>query len=252
MEPVHTLDTFAGIQFDSYTPAAALLIPVLAQMDFGDPELNSAAQWLTQWSDYQSAARSPQAALFSVFWTRLMHLALDELPIYEGAHALYLMSNMLNGLHPLWANTERGYGFGSRDQVLGDALRETLDWMNQQFGTTRDQWNWGNLHMTHFTTLLPEQFETSGLFDRQVPTDGGWGTVNTSEWDIASENYSVTKIPSMRMILDVSDFDRSLYINSTGESGDPRNPHYDDMISIWQNGGYQGTSTTVTTLVIHP
>jgi penicillin amidase len=42
----------------------------------------------------------------------------------------------------------------------------------------------------------------------------------------------------MRMIVDLSDFDKTLGIHPTGQSGHPFHPHYDDFIEMWLNGEY--------------
>ena len=45
-------------------------------------------------------------------------------------------------------------------------------------------------------------------------------------------------IPSMRQIIDLSDLNASLTINTTGQSGHPYNRHYDDLIELWANLEY--------------
>ena len=39
-------------------------------------------------------------------------------------------------------------------------------------------------------------------------------------------------------VLDLSDWDKSVMTNVPGESGDPRSPHYDDLIDDWREGKY--------------
>jgi penicillin amidase len=39
------------------------------------------------------------------------------------------------------------------------------------------------------------------------------------------------------MVLDVGDWDRSLAMNSPGQSGDPRSPHYRDLFQAWARDG---------------
>ena len=41
-----------------------------------------------------------------------------------------------------------------------------------------------------------------------------------------------------RMLIDLGDFDRSLAIHATGQSGHTNHPHYDDMIPMWAAGAY--------------
>ena len=43
-------------------------------------------------------------------------------------------------------------------------------------------------------------------------------------------------MPSMRQVVDLSDFDASTWVNLTGASGHAYNPHYADQIDAWVNG----------------
>ena len=40
------------------------------------------------------------------------------------------------------------------------------------------------------------------------------------------------------MLIDLGDFDRSLAIHTTGQSGHINHDHYDDMIPMWVAGRY--------------
>jgi penicillin amidase len=62
-----------------------------------------------------------------------------------------------------------------------------------------------------------------------VPNANGWSWNNPAQ---------ITGHVSMRMIVDFSDFSNSLAIHSTGQSGHPYHPHYDDMIQMWIEGQY--------------
>ncbi len=41
---------------------------------------------------------------------------------------------------------------------------------------------------------------------------------------------------TFRMILDVGEWDRSLAINSPGQSGVPSSPHFGDLLESWSQG----------------
>ena len=38
---------------------------------------------------------------------------------------------------------------------------------------------------------------------------------------------------SWRVVVDVGEWDDSLFINSPGQSGDPASPHYSDLFRLW-------------------
>ena len=67
-------------------------------------------------------------------------------------------------------------------------------------------------------------------------------------------------VPSMRMVLDIGDWDRSLFSLPGGQSGNPLSPHYDDLLPAWLEGtgvpipwtGEAVEAATVETLVLKP
>ena len=42
--------------------------------------------------------------------------------------------------------------------------------------------------------------------------------------------------PSMRMVLDVGNWDENLFALPGGQSGNPLSPHYDDQFGLWAEG----------------
>jgi len=53
-----------------------------------------------------------------------------------------------------------------------------------------------------------------------------------------SKPYPVSHLTSQRLIVDLSDFQRSVTMHTTGQSGHPFHRHYDDMIDPWRNIEY--------------
>jgi penicillin amidase len=44
--------------------------------------------------------------------------------------------------------------------------------------------------------------------------------------------------PSVRVMVDVGNWDNSRAVNHPGQSGDPDSPHYRDLAPMWRNGQY--------------
>ncbi|NUM49418.1 MAG: penicillin acylase family protein, partial [Anaerolineales bacterium] len=77
----------------------------------------------------------------------------------------------------------------------------------------------------------------NSLFNRgPYPSSGGSSIVNATGWSAAREEntYNVRNVPSMRMIVDLSNLQNSLTIHLTGQSGHPASPHYADMTDLWR------------------
>lgn len=64
---------------------------------------------------------------------------------------------------------------------------------------------------------------------------GGEAAVDATGWNAAG-GYEVVWVPSMRMVLNVGDWDKSRWINLTGASGHAFSAHYTDQTDKWVNG----------------
>src|SRR5690606_32922877 len=64
---------------------------------------------------------------------------------------------------------------------------------------------------------------------------GGEATVNATGWNAAG-GYGVVWVPSMRMVVNLDDFDKSRWINLTGASGHAYSAHYVDQTDKWAKG----------------
>lgn len=151
-----------------------------------------------------------------------------------------------------------------RSSALRLAAEQATAELARLQGSDQSKWNWGDLHalpLTHGT------FGTSGitiverLFNRgPYPTGGGSGVVNATGWSLDGDGYATTTVPSMRMVVDLSDWDASSWINLTGTSGHAFHPHYVDQAADWAEGTQRPwpytpaavEQATVDTLTLHP
>ncbi|PJF28071.1 MAG: hypothetical protein CUN53_01700 [Phototrophicales bacterium] len=63
--------------------------------------------------------------------------------------------------------------------------------------------------------------------------------INATSWSVSEDDYTARALPSFRLIVDLHNPDASLSVNSTGSSGHPYSPYYDDQIAIWLAGDYK-------------
>ena len=71
------------------------------------------------------------------------------------------------------------------------------------------------------------------IFNRgPFPTGGNWNTVNSGAY-YADKAYAMGLGPAYRIISDPADWDASLSIIPSGQSGQPFSPHYADQIESW-------------------
>lgn len=239
----HSPLTFKTIQGDNKSISAEELLPYLAQINFDDRLLNDARDWLLTW-DYQMHMDSPQAALYAQFWASLVaHLYNDQ---FAGLHRATGNDNELRATYLLmddptniwWDNINTPDIVETRDDILKIAFAEGYANTLTTLGEDRTAWRWGALHTATFVNLplgrsgvpLAENLVNRG----PVAASGGGEIINATSWNAGSGGFKVNSVPSMRMILDFSNFDNSLSIHTTGQSGNPASPHYDDMIDLWR------------------
>jgi penicillin G amidase len=112
------------------------------------------------------------------------------------------------------------------------AMDRALVMLTERLGEHPPDWTWGSLHHTVFHHQLAALPVLRRLLDRSVPRDGGPYTVNVA-WSSSSAPFRNHWGPSYRQVLDPSDWDASRFMHTTGQSGHPASPHYDDLIESW-------------------
>jgi penicillin G amidase len=119
------------------------------------------------------------------------------------------------------------------------------------------RWSWGRMH----TATFEEQTigASSGIGplewyfnDGPVAVPGAAGTPNAQYYRFRNaypdpadpsfvpvgidELFAVTNLPSYRLLIDMTDLDGARIITTTGQSGNPFDRHYNDMIDHWRLG----------------
>jgi penicillin amidase len=76
-------------------------------------------------------------------------------------------------------------------------------------------------------------------FNRERVMDGGAFTLLRADHRMAAERpYAAVHGAGYRGIYDLADADSSLYMISTGQSGNMYSRYYDDLLPLWADGGY--------------
>lgn len=237
-----TAGTMRDIQMDSANGLAPVLVPHLLRAGAGVPD---ARELLGNW-DFGQGRDSASAAYFNAVWRHLLRRTFDdELP--EGGRAgggdrWYEVVRALLGKPDdrWWDDVRTKERTETRDDVLVAAMADAGKELRAALGDSPKDWRWGDLHTLELTN---ETFGTSGigpiewLFNRgPLKLAGGKDAVDATGWD-ATEGYQVDWVPSMRMVADLADLDRSRWVNLTGASGHAFHANYDDQAEIWADGG---------------
>ncbi|MFD8411723.1 penicillin acylase family protein [Streptomyces sp. NPDC059650] len=127
----------------------------------------------------------------------------------------------------------------TRDELFARAMVDARWELTAKLGKDQSTWSWGRMHQL---TLKNQTIGTQGPdFLRFVLNRGPWNlgggeaTVNATGWNAAG-GYGVTWVPSMRMVVNLADLDKSRWINLTGASGHAYHDNYTDQTTLWAKG----------------
>ncbi|MGW0626587.1 penicillin acylase family protein [Streptomyces sp. NPDC002758] len=127
----------------------------------------------------------------------------------------------------------------NRDQLFARAMIDARWELTSKLGKDMDTWSWGRLHRLF---LKNQTLGTAGPGFLQYALNrgpwklsGGEATVNATGWNAAG-GYGVVWVPSMRMVVNLDDLDKSRWINLTGASGHAFSAHYTDQTDKWASG----------------
>ncbi|MGW3665663.1 penicillin acylase family protein [Streptomyces sp. NPDC005141] len=127
----------------------------------------------------------------------------------------------------------------TRDELFGRAMQDARWELTAKLGKDIDTWSWGRLHRLFLKnqTLGTEgpRFIQYMLNRGPWKLSGGEATVNATGWNAAG-GYGVVWVPSMRMVVNLGDLDKSKWINLSGASGHAYSAHYTDQTDLWAKG----------------
>ncbi|MER6048058.1 penicillin acylase family protein [Streptomyces sp. NPDC001793] len=153
-----------------------------------------------------------------------------------------VVRNILDDPNNAWWKTDDrpGHpGLKNRDELLAQAMKDARYELTSKLGKNIDNWTWGRLHQMDLKNQTLGKDGPGFLQDllNRGPWNlgGGEAAVDATGWN-ASGGYQVTWVPSMRMVVNLADLDKSRWINLTGASGHAYHAHYYDQTDKWAKG----------------
>nr|WP_202881549.1 penicillin acylase family protein [Pedococcus badiiscoriae] len=248
--------TMSAIQGDTRSQFAPTLVKALLKVDLGRDDFTKQAQDLLRGWDYTNPVGSSDsgaaAAYYNAVWSSLLNLTFDdELPkdlrADGGGQWMQAVSVLLTKPRSAWWDDKRTPGVTeSESEILRKALVDARLQLTKQLGKDPHDWQWGKLHQLTLTHQVLGGADVPGivsmLFNRgPMDMPGGSAIVDANGWDASvgldggdtSKAFDVDWAPSMRMVVDLGNLDKSHWVNQTGNSGHAFAPHYNDQSQAW-------------------
>ncbi len=239
----HSLETFASIQHDQTSLMAREFLPYLREVA-AETTLEKAAQAeLLSWDGVMDKDKAAPL-IFSAWYRELAKLMYsDELAEtfedYYGFHPLFVSDVLAEKTKTPWCDDTRTPAEESCDFIEVKAFKEAVVYLSTTFGDDVSKWQWGNAHYAHSDHAVLTNTPLGRFFDIKIPNGGDAFTVNAARFGIGNEEpFTQTNGPGYRALYDFSNLDASLFIHTTGQSGNPLSGHYKDFAETWRDGRY--------------
>ena len=221
-----TVEDFQQLQHDETSLPARQLVALLED---SPARATAGAEVFDGW-DFVLGTDSNAAALFQAWLKRIpSHFVASQVPPSdrELVGRYIQLPRVISGLGGL-SPEERG-------SVLGTALEEAYEEMVSSFGADPAGWRWGAMHRIGFRHPLANSSDRRRAFNlAEVERGGDRFTPNAT----GGPGYAQSSGASYRHILDLADWDRSVFTSTPGQSGQPGSPHYSDLLQMWAEGRY--------------
>jgi penicillin amidase len=259
-----TRDDFGKIQMDTEVMRGKRFVLDLASLGPKVTTEDGKVLWsnLLNW-DYQCPIESTGCAAFAPIEVALQRAIFDDelgplarewvgsTMAWEALHTV-----LADRSNAWWKDETPGAAPLSAAELAGKAIDGVAADMRKAFGAPAN-WTWGKLH----TVAFKEQtLGSSGIaplewyFDASArAVAGADGAIQNNYYQVSraypdpndatyvplgvADLFSVTNGPSYRLAIDLNDLDGATIVITTGQSGNPFDTHYGDMIPLWATGG---------------
>ncbi|HLG94782.1 MAG TPA: penicillin acylase family protein [Bryobacteraceae bacterium] len=231
-----TVSDMIQLQNNDFSIPARSLVPLLRDLNIGNPAASQAQGRLLRWNDVLDKD-SVEAGIYEMWQRRLMANVRD---LVVPKQAKDYIGNVEMTKIIRWLQAPDGR-FGSdpiagRDALLIKSLEEATAELTKRLGPEQDKWKLGAYHhasIPHFMTGALGDDERKKFDVGDLPRGGDSYTVTATG---GTDNQSSGG--SFKIIVDTEDWDSSVGLNNPGQSGDVNDPHYRDLYQLWARGKY--------------
>ena len=244
------VEDMEAMQINNYDYSAAYILPYVFNNVYVDSNvLTSMKEWAISENKFEMNIDSSGAAAWAVFYKHLAEQTFEELVVTDklgneislqpgnsDSTSEIFRTLLKDPNHIIWDDINT-----SQKENLTDILERTLVLADESivllFGTEDyDKWSWGEIHtITYPTNLLGEAgipILTNIVNIGPVEAGGSSFAINSTDWGFG-DDFTIGSYPSMRMVVDLSNFDNSLTVLPSGQSGHVMSKYYDDQVDNW-------------------
>lgn len=252
--PKHSVNTFREIQMDEISQLALdLLPPLLGQLqtfEASNPLEKEALDTLRGWDGDMASNRAAPL----IFRALIRHMSKetykdelgDQFDLVARTREEFL--RRVFGATPTlshWCANENTEDVKTCKDVVRRSFSDAVQWIEERHGPKLSTWEWGRAHPAIHTHRPFGSFPIIGkAFNIEHASGGGAATINRGDMSGSGDRpFTNVHGSGYRGIYDFSDLNRSIYMQSTGQSGNVLSRHYGDLTKLWARGDYLKMTT---------
>ena len=246
-----TLDALSAIQTDTAPLRARDVVQWLADVTPATPDGQVVAEAIADWDGACNVDSLGCTAYLT--WEYHLQRAIFDDDLGELARDYVGSPWSWTALARLLDEPASPWWGGAPQVVAGTALDRAGADLRATLGEDPSSWTWGRLHTA---TFQEQTVGSSGIGPLEsymnrgpVAVPGAAGAVNNTYYRFSRAYpdpddpesapvgldglFTITNLPSYRLLIDMTDVDDARIVITTGQSGNPYDAHYDDQIDPW-------------------
>lgn len=236
----HDVASSCALQSDTTSLVARRLAGLLEGHGEASAGVAEAREIFRGW-DHRLDVDSAPAALFEVWWSRHLRPELFRVVTTDPVTRELLLPGDPSSVVDLLERPDQRLGpepTAMRNELLARSLDAALAECRRRLGPEPAAWRWGALHRAHFIHATSQVAGDGNPGGNVGPLEVGGSDSSPMNASYRTSDLRVTLGASVRVVVDVGDWDNSVCINAPGQSGNPRSPHYGDLAEKWARGEF--------------
>ncbi len=234
-----TIEQMQLLQTDYLSIPARMLVPLLKNIPFSDSLSVFSKEKLMNWN-YILDKNSKAASIYAM-WERQLFMNANKsfVPLEIRPWISLQLTKIIEFLNMpdiIFGNDENRNK--KRDDFLKTSFEQAIRALELKLGKDTLNWQYGQAAFKHITmehplnNILNKEWK-SKLNVGSLPRGGNSFTPGSTG---GTDNQ--LSGASFRIIIDTGDWDKTVMINTPGQSGDVSSPFYQNLFSLWANDQY--------------
>jgi penicillin amidase len=228
----------AAMQQDRLSYQARQMLPILLSTR---PRDTASARILAKLRDWNAAMDpgSAPAAMYAAWYTELSRLVGRRLSGIDAAVRTRFLVHLLTDPElTWWCDDPATPAVESCEEFRTESLARAAALLEHRLGDDPSAWRWDRLHRARFPHGVFDRVPVlKAIFSLTCPAGGDASTVNVGAYS-RDGGFTMSEGPSYRQVIDLARPETSLYVHTTGQSGNVLDSRYRDFLPMWRDGKY--------------